>query len=237
MLPSILGDFTCHHPFWDSKGTFNPRGKEAFDWVISSDFLLNEPNTQLFSVAILLTSLLLPLLAFGRCFRTWVLITSEFYQLFPFLSSSVPTNGPLPIFFRKLVWTTLIFIVLQRNTFFFLLLLLSLLFLPLNAAKFSIHFGRIKRQSEAWWFFGVDKAVSESRKAFAAAHRSDENRHAYISASDMPRLSKPRLRDGMLISRPQTCVFFLGSVVVCLPPPLSSPTLLQDSRLRSLLTT
>ena len=51
ILPSsrnlfILGDFNCHHPLWDSKGTSDPRGKEVFDWVISSDLLpLNDPDT------------------------------------------------------------------------------------------------------------------------------------------------------------------------------------------------
>ena len=54
--------------------------------------------------------------------------------------------------------------------------------LALNAAKFSIPFGRIKRHPKAWWSAKVEKAVSERRKTFAAAHRSDENRQAYISA-------------------------------------------------------
>ena len=45
ILPSIgnlfiLGNFNCHHPLWDSKGTSNSRGKEVFDWVIFSDLLL-----------------------------------------------------------------------------------------------------------------------------------------------------------------------------------------------------
>ena len=42
----ILGDFNCHHPLWDSRGTSDPRGEEVFDWVISSDLLpLNDPDT------------------------------------------------------------------------------------------------------------------------------------------------------------------------------------------------
>ena len=51
ILPSsrnlfILGDFNCHHPFWDSRGTSDPCGEEVFDWVISSDPLpLNDPET------------------------------------------------------------------------------------------------------------------------------------------------------------------------------------------------
>ena len=52
-----------------------------------------------------------------------------------------------------------------------------------NAAKFSIPFGGIKRPPKAWWSSEVEEAVSERRKAFAAAHRSDEDRQAYISAS------------------------------------------------------
>ena len=56
-------------------------------------------------------------------------------------------------------------------------------FLALNVAKSSIPFGRIKRPPKAWWSAEVKEAVSERRKALAAAHRSDEDRQAYISAS------------------------------------------------------
>ena len=55
--------------------------------------------------------------------------------------------------------------------------------LAMNAAKSSIPFGRIKRPPKAWWSAGVEEAVSERRKAFAAAHKSHEDRRAYISAS------------------------------------------------------
>ena len=55
--------------------------------------------------------------------------------------------------------------------------------LVLNAAKSSIPFGRIKRPPKAWWSAEVESAVNERRKAFAAAHRSDEDRQAYITAS------------------------------------------------------
>ena len=54
--------------------------------------------------------------------------------------------------------------------------------LALNAAKFSIPFGRIKRPPKAWWSAEVEEAVSEKRKTFAATHRSDEDCQAYISA-------------------------------------------------------
>ena len=55
--------------------------------------------------------------------------------------------------------------------------------MTLNAAKSSIPFGRIKRPPKAWWSAEVEEPVSERHKAFAAAHRSDEDRPAYISAS------------------------------------------------------
>ena len=55
--------------------------------------------------------------------------------------------------------------------------------LALNAAKSSIPFGRIKRPPKAWWSAEAKSAVSERREAFAAAHRSDEDGQAYISAS------------------------------------------------------
>ena len=54
--------------------------------------------------------------------------------------------------------------------------------LTLSATKSSIHFGRIKRQLQTWWSTELEEAVSERRKAFAGAHRSDEDRQASISA-------------------------------------------------------
>ena len=50
-------------------------------------------------------------------------------------------------------------------------------------AKSFIPFGCIKCPPKAWLSAEVEKAVSERRKAFAATHRSDEDRQAYISAS------------------------------------------------------
>ena len=55
--------------------------------------------------------------------------------------------------------------------------------MTLNAAKSSIPFGCIKRQPKARWSTEVNEAVSERLKAFAAAHRSNEDRQAYITAS------------------------------------------------------
>ena len=52
--------------------------------------------------------------------------------------------------------------------------------LALNAAPSFISFDRIKRHPKAWWSAEVEGAVSERRKTFATAHRSDEDRQAYI---------------------------------------------------------
>ena len=87
------------------------------------------------AVAPLLTSplllLLLLFLAPGRCFKTWVLITYQFFYLSLFLRSIAPTSVPLPSIFRKLAGMTFPpTVLLQRNTRLFLFPLL-LLFSPL----------------------------------------------------------------------------------------------------------
>ena len=98
ILPSsrnlfILGDFNCHHPLWDSRGTSDPRGEDVFDWAISSDLLpLNDPNTPTLlhrstgSRSSPDISFAPSSLAPGRCFRTWVLTTYQFF--YPSLSLS-----------------------------------------------------------------------------------------------------------------------------------------------------
>ena len=82
-----------------------------------------------------LLPLLLLFLAPGRCFRTWVLTTYQFF--FPSLSlrSFARTSAPLPSIFRKLAGMTLtptltLTLLLQRNTRLFLFPL-QLLSLPL----------------------------------------------------------------------------------------------------------
>ena len=48
----ILGDFNCHHPLWDSRGTSDLCGEEVFDSVISSDLTPSITLTcLLFSIA------------------------------------------------------------------------------------------------------------------------------------------------------------------------------------------
>ena len=141
----ILGDFNCHHPLWDSRGTSDPAGRK---YSTGSSLLTSSPSMTLthspFSIAPLavapfLTSPLLPLLllflAPGRYSRTWVLTIYQFFYLSLSFRSIAPTSAPLPSIFRKLggmaLPSTLTLTVLQqRNTgvFLFSLLLLSLPF-------------------------------------------------------------------------------------------------------------
>ena len=91
------------------------------------------------AVAPLLTSplllLLLLFLAPGRCIRTWVLTTYQFFYLSLSLGSFAPTSVPLPSIFRKLAGMALpltltLTVLQQRNTRLFLFPML-LLCLPL----------------------------------------------------------------------------------------------------------
>ena len=87
------------------------------------------------AVALFLTFPLLPplwsFLAPGRCFRTWVLTTYQFFCLVLFLRSFAPTKVPLPSIFRKLAGmilspTLTATLLQQRNTRLFLFSLLVL---------------------------------------------------------------------------------------------------------------
>ena len=144
------------------------------------------------AVAPLLTSplppLLLPYFAFGRCYRTLVLTT---YQFFYLSLSPVyrPNECPPSFIFQKARWdgfaSYIDFHCPSAEEYSSLSLSsVAALFtsLALNAAKSSIPFGRIKRPPKAWWSAEMEEAVSERRKAFAASHRSDEDCQAYISA-------------------------------------------------------
>ena len=120
----------------------------------------------------LISSLLLPLspsLALGRCFRTWILISYQFYWLSLFLCYSAPTNVILTSIFKKLVGMTFYFDSHCPSAEEYSSLSPSssaALFtsLTLNAAKFFIPFGRIKRHPKAWWSAEVENAVSERCK-------------------------------------------------------------------------
>ena len=150
ILPSsrnlfILGDFNCHHPLWDSRGTSDPREEEVLDWVISSDLLpLNDPDTPIHlhrssgSRSSPDISFAPSTLAFSCSWEVPQNLGSDHLQiLLSILLSPVfrPNERPLPSIFRKLAGMTLpltstLTVLLQRNTRLFLVPL-QLLSLPL----------------------------------------------------------------------------------------------------------
>ena len=161
----------------------------SFPLTSSPSMTLTHPRFSIAppAVAPLLTSRLLPLLlpfpAPGRCYRTWVLTIYQFFYLSLSLRSFTPTSAPLPSIFRKLAGMALpltltLTVIQKRITRLFLFTSLTM-----NAAKSSIPFGHIKRHPKVWWSPEVEEAVSERRKAFATAHRSDVDRQTYISGS------------------------------------------------------
>ena len=106
----FLEDFSCYHTLRDSRSTSYSCGEEVFDWVISSDLLpLNDPDTPTLlycssgELASLLTSpllpLFLPILAPGRCFKTWILTIYYFFCPSLSLQPITPTSVPLPSIF------------------------------------------------------------------------------------------------------------------------------------------
>ena len=129
-----------------------------------------------------LLSHLSPFLTSKRCFRTWDLIIYQFF--------CHPNERPPSFNFQKAHWNHFAiyfdsFCPSAEEYSFLSLSSVAALFtsLTLNAAKSSVPFGRIKHYTQAWWSTEVEEAVSERRNAFAAAHRCDEDRQAYISAS------------------------------------------------------
>ena len=191
--------------FWGTSIAISPSGTQEVPptpagkkYSTGSFLLTSSPSMTLthplFSITPLLTfPLLPPLLPFpapGRCYRTLVLTIYQFFNLSLSLQSFPTTSVPLPSIFRKLAGMALLLtltltVLLQRNYSSLSLSSAAALFtfLALNAAKSSIPFGRIKRYPKAWWFPELEEAISQRRKAFAAAHRSDEDCQAYISAS------------------------------------------------------
>ena len=209
ILPSprnlfILGDFNCHHPLSDSRGTSDPRGEEVFDWVISSDLLpLNDPDTPTLlhrssgSRSFPDISFAPSTLAFSCSWEVLQDLGSDHLPILlsiPLSPVFLPNERPPSFNFQKARWddfasyfdshcpTAEEYSSLSLSS-------AAALFtsLAMNAAKSSIPFGRIKRHPKAWWSAEVEQAISERRRAFATAHRSDEDRQAYISAS--PRAS------------------------------------------------
>ena len=198
--PFILGDFNCHHPLWDSRGTSDPHGEEVFNWVISSDLLhLNDPDTPTllhrssgshsspdisFAPSSLALSCSWQVLQDLGSAHLSILLSVPLSPVF------CPNKHPLSFNFQKARWDGFAsysdshcssaeeYSSLSLSSAAALITSLAL-----NAAKSSIPFGCIKHPPKAWWSAEVEEAVSERRKAFAAAHRSNEDRQAYISTS------------------------------------------------------
>ena len=198
---------------------------------------------------------LLPFLAPGRCYRTWVLTIYQFFYLSLSLSLSPVfcSNERPPSFnFQKARWDDFASYFVSHCPSaeeYSSLSSAAALFtsLALNAAKSSIPFGRIKRPTKAWWYAEVEQAVSERRKAFAAAYSSDEDRQAYISASRCASsvIAKAKTEHGkqlallfhLNLTLNLYTLFFALSLALLprLPPLLTFPTvLLPANRLRSM---
>ena len=264
ILPSsrnlfILGDFNCHHPLWDSRGTSDPRGEEVFNWVISSDLLpLNDPDTPTLlhrssgSRSFPDISFAPSTLAFSCSWEVLQDLGSDHLPILlsiPLSPVFRPNERPPSFNFQKARWNDFASYFDSHCPSAEEYSSLSLssaaaLFtsLAMNAAKSSIPFGRIKRPPKSWWSAEVEQAVGERRKAFATAHRSDEDRQAYISASHQSS-PRPRLRHGR---RPallfhlnlilNLCTLFFALLLALLPrlPPLPTflTVLLPGNRLR-----
>ena len=183
ILPSsrnlfILGDFNCHHPLWDSRGTSDPRGEEVFDWVIPSDLLpLNDPDTPTLlhrssgSRSSPDISFAPSTLAFSCSWEVLQDLGSDHLSILlsiPLSPVFRPNERPPSFNFQKARWDDFASYFdshcpSAEEYSFLSLSSAAALFtsLAMNAAKSSIPFGRIKRPP----------------------HRSDEDRQAYISAS------------------------------------------------------
>ena len=201
ILPSsrnlfILGDFNCHHPLWDSRGTSDLHGMEVFDWVISSDLLpLNDPDTPTLlhcssgSRSSPDISFAPSTLAFSCSWEVFQDLGSDHLPILlsiPLSPVFHPNERPPSFNFQKACWDDFASHCPYAEEYSSLSLSsAAALFtsLALNAAKSSIPFDRIKRPPKACWSAEVEQVVGERRKAFAAAHRSDEDCQAYISAS------------------------------------------------------
>ena len=243
ILPSfrnlcILGDLNCHHSLWDSRGTSDPRGEEV-------------------AVASLLTSPLLPLLlpfpAPGRCYRTLVLTTYQFFCLSLSLRSFAPASAPLPSIFKKppgiTLLPTLTFTVPQQRNTRLILFPLLLLFSPLwhwmrpnlpflSAASNAL----LKPGGQLRWKV---RLVKDARLSLLL---TEVMKIAMLTSLllDAPRQSspRPRLRHGkrfallfhLNLTLNLCTLFFALSLAFLprLPPLLTSPTaLLPGNRFRS----
>ena len=266
ILPSsrnlfILGDFNYHYPLWDLKGTSDPHGEKTFHWFISSYLLsFNDPdiptllhrssrNRSSPDIFLAPSSLALSCL--------WEVLQDLCTDHLPILLS-VPlfpvfrlNERPSSFNFQNARWDDFAFYFdshCPSAEEYSSLSSAATLFtsLALNTAKSSIPFDRIKRPSKTLWSTVVEEAGSERRKALTAAHRSDEDCHAYISASQrassvIATTKTEECRRIALLSRLNLilnlCTLFFAlslGFLPHLPPFLASPTVpLPGNRLWS----
>ena len=203
-----------------------------------------------------LLPLLLPFLAHGRCFRTWVLITYQFFYLFLSLSLVFRSDERPPSFnFQKARWdgSASCFDSHRPSAEEYSSLSLSsaaaalFTYLALNAAKSSIPFDRIKRYLKPG---GLLRWKMRSAKDARLSRPFTEVMKIVRLTSpllDAPRQSspRPRRRHGRrlaLLFHPNqtqklyTLIFALSlALLPRLPPPLICPTvLLPGNRLWSM---
>ena len=208
----ILGDFNCHHPLCNPRGTSDPCGEEEFDWVISTDLLpLNDPDTPtlLHRSSGSRSSPDISFAPFSLALScSWEVLQNLGSDHLPILLSvplslsSVfrPNEGSPSFNFQKARWDGFASYFdshcpsAEEYSFFSFICYCSLYFSSTERGQIFHFFGRIKRPSKAWWSAEVEEAVSERHKAFAAAHRSDEDRRLTSPLLDAPRQSSPRPR-------------------------------------------
>ena len=181
------------------KSHFRPPRKKVFDWVISSDLHpLNDPDTPTLlhrssgshsSPDISFAPSTLALSCSWEVLQDLGSDHLSILQSIP-LSPVFRPERPPSFNFQKARWDGFASYIdshcpsaEEYSSLSFSSAAAHFTSLALNAAKSSIPFGRIQRLPKSWWSAEVEEAVSERCKAFAAVHRSDEDRQAYIFAS------------------------------------------------------
>ena len=193
-------------------------------------------------------------LAPGRCFRTWVLITYQFFYLFLSFWSFALANVSLPSIFRKLVGMTLpctltLTVLLQRNTRFFLfpLLLLPLPFWHQMRPNFPFLLATSNALPKPGGLLKWKKRLVKDARPSLSLTEAMKIARLTSPLLDAPRQSSPRPRLGhgrrlALLSHLDLtlnlCTLFFAlslALLPCLFLLLTSPTvLLPGNRLRSM---
>ena len=206
ILPSsrnlfILVDFNCHHPLWIQEVLLTPaERKYSTGSSLLTSFPLNNPDTPILlhrssdsrssaDISFAPSALVLP------C--SWEVLQNLGSDHPPILLSVPlspgyhPNERPPPFNFQKSCWDGFAsyFDSHCPSAEEYSSLSLSsaaalFISLTLNAAKFFIPFGRIKRHPKAWRSAEVKEAVSKRRKAFAA--RPVSALEVYIRSNSVP---------------------------------------------------